>query len=72
ASGLPPPAGYGPGCGTGPEPVAVPFNLPLHNGDLLLMDAPTQLWWQHAVPRRLRLQQERFNLTFRLVRSGRV
>jgi alkylated DNA repair dioxygenase AlkB len=39
----------------------------LHNGDLLLMEPPTQLWWQHAVPRRLRLQQERLNLTFRVV-----
>ena len=45
-----------------------PFNLPLHDGDLLLMEPPTQLWWQHALPRRLRLQQERLNLTFRVVR----
>ena len=65
ASGLPPPARYAPGCGS-----CVPFNLPLGPGDLLLMDAPTQLWWQHAVPRRLKLQQERLNLTFRLVRAG--
>ncbi|MFO7627951.1 MAG: alpha-ketoglutarate-dependent dioxygenase AlkB [Prochlorococcaceae cyanobacterium] len=60
--GAPPPAGYSTSC--------APFNLELHNGDLLLMDPPTQLWWQHAVPRRLRLQQERLNLTFRVVRSG--
>jgi alkylated DNA repair dioxygenase AlkB len=65
ASGLTPPPSYAPGCGT-----CVPFNLPLGQGDLLLMDAPTQLWWQHAVPRRLKLQQERLNLTFRLVRAG--
>jgi alkylated DNA repair dioxygenase AlkB len=45
-----------------------PFNIPLHNGDLLLMEPPTQLWWQHALPRRLRVQQERLNLTFRVVR----
>ena len=32
--------------------------LPLDNGDLLLMEPPTQLWWQ----------QERLNLTFRVVR----
>ncbi len=57
AAGGPPP-GY---------PEALPFNLPLHNGDLLVMEPPTQLWWQHAVPRRLRLQQERLNLTFRVV-----
>ena len=45
-----------------------PFNLELAHGDLLLMEPPTQLWWQHALPRRLRLQQERLNLTFRVVR----
>jgi hypothetical protein len=32
------------------------------------MDPPTQLWWQHALPRRLRIQEERLNLTFRVVR----
>jgi hypothetical protein len=36
------------------------------------MDPPTQLWWQHGLPRRLKLQQERLNLTFRLVRAGRA
>lgn len=49
---------------------AQPFNIPLHHGDLLLMEAPSQWWWQHALPRRLRLQQERFNLTFRVVRPN--
>ena len=47
-----------------------PFNIPLQNGDLLLMEPPTQLWWQHALPRRLRLQQQRLNLTFRVVRGS--
>ena len=51
-------------CGFGD---CAPFNMALHNGDLLLMEPPTQLWWQHAVPKRLRLQQERLNLTFRVV-----
>lgn len=65
--GQPVPAGYG-------DPLAgcVPFNIALRSGDLLLMESPTQQWWQHAVPRRLRLQQERLNLTFRVVRSGVV
>lgn len=58
---LPPPEGHG---------QALPFNIPLHSGDLLLMQAPTQWWWQHALPRRLRLQQERLNLTFRVVRPA--
>ena len=33
------------------------------------MEPPTQQWWQHALPRRLRLQQQRLNLTFRVVRA---
>jgi len=60
-----PPEGYG----TSTRPGCTPFNLPLQCGDLLLMEPPTQLWWQHALPRRLRLQQERLNLTFRVVRA---
>lgn len=40
----------------------------LAHGDLLLMDPPSQHWWQHALPRRIRVQRERLNLTFRLVR----
>jgi alkylated DNA repair dioxygenase AlkB len=59
--GAPPPAGYSPRC--------APFNLPLDNGDLVLMEPPTQLWWQHALPKRLRVSQERLNLTFRVVRD---
>jgi alkylated DNA repair dioxygenase AlkB len=49
---------------------AAPFCMSLHSGDLLLMEPPTQLWWQHAVPRRLRCRQERLNLTFRVVVAG--
>jgi alkylated DNA repair dioxygenase AlkB len=67
--GLPSPAGYSVGVASDGSGCA-PFNLALHNGDLLLMEAPTQLWWQHALPKRLRLQQERLNLTFRVVRPG--
>jgi alkylated DNA repair dioxygenase AlkB len=65
AGGLVPPSGYDPDPRCCP-----PFNLALGPGDLLLMHAPTQLWWQHAVPRRLNLQQERLNLTFRVVRGA--
>jgi alkylated DNA repair dioxygenase AlkB len=75
ASG-PLPAGYTPSApavaaaATGSNP-CVPFNLELAHGDLLLMQPPTQLWWQHAVPRRLRVQRQRLNLTFRVVRQNR-
>jgi alkylated DNA repair dioxygenase AlkB len=61
-AGGPPPAGYG-----SASEACAPFNLELAHGDLLLMQTPTQLWWQHAVPRRLRVQRQRLNLTFRVV-----
>jgi len=64
-AGGPPPAGYSPG-----SEACTPFNLELAHGDLLLMEPPTQLWWQHAVPRRLRVPRQRLNLTFRVVRPG--
>lgn len=44
-----------------------PFALELEHGDLLTMEAPTQLHWQHALPRRLRVHEPRLNLTFRRV-----
>ncbi len=44
------------------------LSLELGDGDLLLMDPPTQQHWQHQLPQRLRVQQARLNLTFRRVR----
>ena len=63
-----------------PRPVAVrgapslasgesPLALELADGDLLLMESPTQAHWQHGLPPRLRQSGERFNLTFRLIRA---
>jgi len=45
------------------------LSLELGDGDLLLMEPPTQEHWQHQLPQRLRVQEVRLNLTFRLVRS---
>lgn len=45
------------------------LSLELGDGDLLLMDPPTQRHWLHQLPPRLRIQEARLNLTFRLVRS---
>jgi alkylated DNA repair dioxygenase AlkB len=42
--------------------------LELADGDLLVMDAPTQRYWQHALPSRRRVSGERINLTFRGIR----
>ncbi|MCP9801948.1 alpha-ketoglutarate-dependent dioxygenase AlkB [Synechococcus sp. RedBA-s] len=46
-----------------------PISMELGHGDLLVMDPPTQEHWLHALPRRLRVRQERLNLTFRLIRT---
>ncbi len=45
-----------------------PFAVDLADGDLLVMDPPTQRHWQHALPVRARVSSERINLTFRLIR----
>jgi alkylated DNA repair dioxygenase AlkB len=47
-----------------------PFAIDLADGDLLLMDPPSQRHWQHGLPQRLRLQGERLNLTFRLIQPS--
>jgi alkylated DNA repair dioxygenase AlkB len=44
------------------------FAIHLADGDLLVMEPPTQAHWQHALPPRLRVRGERLNLTFRRIR----
>lgn len=51
----------------GDEPA---FNLRLDDGDLLVMDPPSQQHWQHALPARARVQTERINLTFRVIQPS--
>ena len=46
------------------------FAVELHDGDLLLMRAPTQRFWHHGLPARLAVKTERFNLTFRQIDPG--
>lgn len=41
--------------------------IPLKNGDLLLMQPGLQKYWQHRVPKESNLNQPRINLTFRQV-----
>ncbi|MFZ9832206.1 MAG: alpha-ketoglutarate-dependent dioxygenase AlkB, partial [Vulcanococcus sp.] len=43
------------------------FAVGLDDGDLLVMDPPTQRHWQHALPARARVMTERINLTFRVI-----
>jgi len=42
-----------------------PVKLVLDHGGLLLMKAPTNQFWYHALPQRKRLKNVRINLTFR-------
>lgn len=44
-----------------------PFNLRLEDGDLLVMEPPTQQHWQHGLPSRARVTTRRLNLTFRVI-----
>ncbi|MEY4358745.1 MAG: hypothetical protein RLZZ631_231 [Cyanobacteriota bacterium] len=46
------------------------FALKLADGDLLVMDPPSQRHWQHALPSRARVAAERINLTFRLIQPS--
>lgn len=45
-------------------------DLELEHGSLLVMRGTTQRDWHHCVPKRLRVDQPRLNLTFRYVQSG--
>jgi alkylated DNA repair dioxygenase AlkB len=47
-----------------------PFAVELADGDLLVMESPTQRHWQHALPARARVGCERINLTFRRIRPA--
>ncbi len=46
------------------------FALNLADGDLLVMDPPSQRHWQHALPPRARVMAERINLTFRVIQPS--
>ncbi len=39
--------------------------ISLESGSLLVMAGPTQRYWKHHLPKRLRVKTERLNLTFR-------
>ena len=41
------------------------ITIRLKHGSLLLMEHPTQIHWEHEIPRRANIDQERLNLTFR-------
>ena len=41
------------------------ITIPLEHGTVLIMRGALQHFWQHSVPKRTRLENSRFNLTFR-------
>lgn len=43
------------------------MKLVLGHGSLLVMHAPTNAHWYHALPKRLRVSHPRINLTFRVM-----
>jgi hypothetical protein len=54
-------------CGPWGDDPPANFADDLADGDLLVMDPPTQRHWQHSLPPRTRLLGERINLTFRRI-----
>lgn len=47
------------------------IEIVLNNGDLLIMSDETQHFWQHYVPKQKKVKTNRFNLTFREIKSIR-
>ncbi|NTS77596.1 alpha-ketoglutarate-dependent dioxygenase AlkB [Catenovulum sp. SM1970] len=47
------------------------LNLALTHGSLLLMAGTTQTFWYHALPKRMKVNSPRFNLTFRQIINAR-
>ena len=43
------------------------LTIPLHDGTVLFMTEPTQKFWKHAIPKRLKVKTARINLTFRKI-----
>jgi alkylated DNA repair dioxygenase AlkB len=51
------------------EAPAIKYKLPLKNGDLLVMRGETNKKWKHSVPKRLKVKESRYNLTFRIMKT---
>ena len=45
------------------------YELPLHHGDLVIMRGDTQKKWRHSLPKRLKVKEQRINLTFRFMKE---
>jgi len=45
------------------------ISIPLKHGTLLIMSGKLQHFWQHSVPKRKKVKDVRFNLTFRVIKN---
>ena len=45
------------------------ITIPLQHGTLIIMRGELQHFWQHSVPKRIKVKSSRFNLTFRVIVS---
>ncbi|MDE0926177.1 MAG: alpha-ketoglutarate-dependent dioxygenase AlkB [Methylophilaceae bacterium] len=45
------------------------ITIPLKHGTLLIMSGKLQHFWQHSVPKRKKIKDVRFNLTFRVINN---
>lgn len=49
------------------EDKSIKIKMPLKHGTLLVMRGELQHFWEHSVPKRKKIDQSRFNLTFRRI-----
>jgi alkylated DNA repair dioxygenase AlkB len=45
------------------------ITIPLKHGTVLIMSGELQNFWQHSVPKRKKIKDSRFNLTFRVINN---
>jgi alkylated DNA repair dioxygenase AlkB len=46
----------------------IKYELPLKNGDLLIIRGETNKKWKHSIPKRIKVKKPRYNLTFRIMK----
>ncbi|HEY3486808.1 MAG TPA: alpha-ketoglutarate-dependent dioxygenase AlkB, partial [Gammaproteobacteria bacterium] len=46
------------------------FSIELEHGSLLLMQGPTQHYWQHQIPKTRKPVAARLNITFRQIQTA--
>ena len=52
-----------------PQVIDSHFEMVLHHGSIVVMNNPTNKYWQHAVPKRSAIKKPRISLTFRHIQQ---